>query len=787
MEKKDADTFRHSRDLLHFIGADYFPHRSPGLLFKTVRWIASKKLAALVQWRHDARHTTYSKTEAVPAGELFSYIPLPATDLLRAHSRQIEGLTANYLAHRFDLLGSGWVEVKHGMQCRGLEGYLYEMGSAVAGDNGGAWLKERINSANLGRSRRIYRFVSENYTPIDWHLDFKSGYRWSERTWYREVKYGHRLGADIKVPWELARMQHLPQLAWAYGLAKEETAGFLAPSRYLHEFRNQILDFVATNPPRFGVNWHMTMDVAIRATNWLVAYDLFRGYGAEFDEGFKTIFHQSIYEHGLHVVRNLEWRPDRRDNHYLANIAGLLFTAAYLPSTAEIDGWLAFCVQELIREVGSQFYPDGSNFEGSTSYHRLAAETVIYATALVLALPMEKKRALKDYDPLTTGIEPDLHPPPLPHYMIATAKPPRSEVGNSHYETSFPAWYFERLERMAEFTMHITKPDGRIPQIGDTDNGRLLKLQPVHRQITVAMARKLYSNLDAYHGLPDEAVYWDEEHLSHQHLVAAINGLFGREDLVDLTGKRWLEFDLVRGMAGGVRFNSYLAKKSKAAAEMVTEGSDKNWARLEERFGAYSADQQEVTTIEIPGQNIRVGIKLYAYPDFGLYLYRSGRMFLAIRCGAIGQKGKGGHAHNDQLSLELNIDGEDWILDPGTYLYTPLPEKRNEYRSVKAHFAPRLKSGQEPGRLDLGIFRLGNEAMARCLYFGQEGFIGVHRGYGKPVYRLVKIEQNRVTVIDAGGRFTSLGGPGWFQAQGDRRVAHCHPSPGYGYRWRCHG
>ena len=783
MEKKDGDTFRHIREPLRFMGAHYFPHRSPGVLLNSAMWIASKKLAALVQRRRDTRHTTYSKTESVPAGELFSYFPLPSNELLLPNSRQIEALASNYLAHRFDLLGSGWVEVKHGMNCRGLEGYVYEIGSAATVDSGGNWLTDRINSANLSESQRIWRFVDEDYTPIDWHLDFKSGYRWSERAWYLDVKYGHTPGADIKVPWELARMQHLPQLAWAYGLAKEETPGFLAPPRYLREFCNQILDFVASNPPRFGVNWHFSMEVAIRATNWLVAYDLFKAYGAEFDEGFDGIFHRSIYEHGLHILTNLEWWPDIRDNHYLANIAGLLFIAAYLPSTAEIDGWLAFCVQELIEEVGSQFHHDGSNFEGSTSYHRLAAEMVIYATALVLALPREKKRALKNYDYSKIRVKPGLHPPPLPHHMISIVEHPRAEVVNSQYETPFPAWYFERLEKMAEFTMHITKPNGRIPQFGDNDNGRFLKLQPMHRQITVAMAKKRYSNLDGYDALPDGAIYWDEEHLNHRHLVAAINGLFRREDLADFTGERWLEFELVRGLAAGVRFNSYLGEKGKTAAETVKEGSDKDLARLEERFTSYAADHKKVTTIEIPGQDIRVGLKLYAYPGFGLYLYRSDRLFLAIRCGATGKNGQGGHAHNDQLSLELNIDGEDWILDPGTYLYTPLPEKRNAYRSVKAHFAPRLKSGQEPGRLDLGLFRLGNEARAKCLYYGQEGFIGVHRGYREPVYRLVRLANDKIIVTDVGRFFQSFLAES-MPIKKRRAVAGCSPSFGYGHKER---
>ncbi len=140
---------------------------------------------------------------------------------------------------------------------------------------------------------------------------------------------------------------------------------------------------------------------------------------------------------------------------------------------------------------------------------------------------------------------------------------------------------------------------------------------------------------------------------------------------------------------------------------------------------------------------------LYAYPDFGLYIFRSSHLYLAVRCGAIGYNGA--HAHNDQLSVELSIDGEDILVDPGTYLYTPLPERRNEYRSVRAHCAPQIAEG-EPGRLDIDLFRLGDEARAECLYFGPEGFIGVHYGYGFPVYRVVTVEAERIVIEDAAER-----------------------------------
>ncbi len=73
-----------------------------------------------------------------------------------------------------------------------------------------------------------------------------------------------------------------------------------------------------------------------------------------------------------------------------------------------------------------QVYEDGVDFEGSISYHRLVTELFLSATLLCLK----------------SGI-------------------------------TFPEWYMNRIEKMIEFVMYYTKPDGTAPQIGDNDDGRL--------------------------------------------------------------------------------------------------------------------------------------------------------------------------------------------------------------------------------------------------------------------------------------------------------------------------
>lgn len=704
------------------------------------------------RWRDRILPST-APTRWPPGTGLRRYFPAPPPELLRPRADEIAALAELYLGHRFDLLGSGWTRVAYGSAGRGVEGFTYGEAAVVVDP------RARINRANRRVAQRLRGLIEADYRPIDWHLDFKSGYRWSERTCYRRVPHGHLPGVDIKVPREISRMQHLALLVQAGVLARAGAPGFRPPEAYAREFRNQLLDFMAANPPRFGVNWACTMDVAIRAANWLVAFDLFRAAGWEFDRPFQDAFVGSLDDHARFIAANLEWGVEQRTNHYLADVTGLLFLAAFLPRSPRTDAWLAFAVRELVQESRSQFHPDGSSREGSTSYHRFAAEIVLYGTALVLGLPADKRAALQHYQPRLAPRPPGLAPAPLPLY-------PRPGGGDP---TPFPAEHFQRLERMAEFSLHLMGPDGLVPQIGDNDSGRFLKLCPPLRKMTVAAARERYENLNGWDGWSAAADYWDEESGDHRHLVAACNGLFGRPDFAAATGNGSLETELVRGLAGGVGLPSGNAR-GKPEAEFV---------RRDAREEAASLDLEKacISEIRFPGGDLREGLELAAYPDFGLWIFRSRRLFLTIRCGPVGWLGEGGHSHNDQLSLVLLVDGKAVLSDPGTYLYTPLPARRNEYRSVRAHFAPQVADGREPGRLDLGLFRLGDETSARCLFFGEEGFLGRHLGFGAPVSRRVEILAAAVRISD--------------RIEGDLRLLPAHErgapppfSPGYGKRLR---
>ena len=127
-----------------------------------------------------------------------------------------------YTEHRFDLLGSGWVRCSFDENAPGVEGHRYPELVITQFDKEGEWLSRIVGERDLKRSKEIYQIISQDYTPIDWQKDFKSGYRWSAKESYRPIKIAKEYGADIKVPWELSRLQHLPRLALCYQMMPEK-------------------------------------------------------------------------------------------------------------------------------------------------------------------------------------------------------------------------------------------------------------------------------------------------------------------------------------------------------------------------------------------------------------------------------------------------------------------------------------------------------------------------------------------------------------------------------------
>jgi hypothetical protein len=253
---------------------------------------------------------------------------------------------------------------------------------------------------------------------IDWLADFKTGRRWPlKHGSLLRLSYGD--GSDIKVPWELSRSQHLPLLAGAYRRTGDR--------RYLDELGAQLESWIRANPVELGPNWACTMDVAIRAANWVAALAIVAD-GAEREPWFDPTL-GSLLLHGRFIRSHLEW-SEVRGNHYLSDVVGLLAVAALFSSGWEGRKWAEWATGELVTEMEHQVRADGTAHEASTSYHRLVTELFLCGTQAADALVPDR----------------------------------------------LPDFYRARLDRMVAFVQDYTRPDGLAPQIGDADDGRFLPL-----------------------------------------------------------------------------------------------------------------------------------------------------------------------------------------------------------------------------------------------------------------------------------------------------------------------
>ena len=262
-------------------------------------------------------------------------------------------------------------------------------------------------------------------SPVDWHLDVNSGYRWP-LSYYSELHpvFNTTDTTDGKIPYELSRLHHLVTLGQAWWLTGDE--------EHATEFFSQWESWMESNPWPFGVNWTSPMEAAIRAVNLMWAAALLdRAPGWTLKR--KTAIGRCLWQHGVYIEHNIEVGAGEGKivaaNHYLANLCGLATMGLCCDGMPEAERWAQVGLVGLEQEMRRQVLPDGFYFESSTSYHRLALELFL-----------------------------------LPALVARRRGHEMSEA------------YWKGLEKMLEAVLYLTGPDGSVPQIGDNDDGRLLVL-----------------------------------------------------------------------------------------------------------------------------------------------------------------------------------------------------------------------------------------------------------------------------------------------------------------------
>jgi hypothetical protein len=651
------------------------------------------------------------------------FFKLNKADISELSKETSQYLVDMYTAHRFDLLGSGWVCLDYNEESFGLENYQYDCALNIHPDTGGDWLSRIVIPKHLHFSKKLWSLamsVNPNYKPIDWQRDFKTGFRYNARVDFHRQRQlqAEYPGVDLKVPWELSRLQHLPQLAVLGKKLGKEVELCL-------EYICQSLDFMASNPIAMGVNFNCPMDIGIRVANMLMAYDLFKDYiPSSVKSSFDEYLSAYVYQSTVHICKDMEYREGLTSNHYLGNVLGILFCGAYLNSSPKNDQFLAYGVQELQRSMDRQFFEDGGNFEGSTSYHRLSGEMMAAGAFLVLSFGKEHRRRLTEYDHQNWPYEGPLFP-----Y--------NEQVFDASNPKILNASFYSKLYKSANFTKIISKNSGRIPQFGDNDSGRFFKFTPIGSLCSQEEIKSQYIHLNnGYFDKYPAEQFWDEDGLTHSPFLGAMKGL----------GKHLGDYKYSTLECSLFAISS-IPSDLKAFCEELPSTFSQNAVQKDNYQYRETFELQLLGSISEHGE-----LKTYYYPDFQLVVIRNAKFHLCL----VGmsnhhQHHSLSHVHNDKLQVELSWGDEDLLRDPGTFLYTPLPSRRMAFRSAKAHNVAIIGDNEQNRPLEgkLGLFNMQHDVQFELVELTENKVSGLIKYRGIEHQRTIEILDDMLVIEDS--------------------------------------
>lgn len=269
----------------------------------------------------------------------------------------------------------------------------------------------------------------ETAVPVGrgWAEDAFHGHRWPDRYFPFVDFVAADEHCDVKVPWELSRLQPLIWLAERYLFAPE------ARDQCAARFTAIADDWINSNRPGFGPNWACAMEVAIRGLNLMLSAAVI---GDGLSAAMRERVVQSLADHYA-FLRRFPELSDVPGNHYLTDLLGEVGLSIVVGTAGEFD----HAVEAFAEEADKQFEPDGCHLERAIVYHRLCADMVALAAAFAAR---------------QSGAAPDR--------------------------------ILKVLERAVRFASFMADGTGMLPVLGDCDSGQILDFGLPARDISALLA-----------------------------------------------------------------------------------------------------------------------------------------------------------------------------------------------------------------------------------------------------------------------------------------------------------
>lgn len=276
----------------------------------------------------------------------------------------------------------------------------------------------------------------------NWHFDPISEKSSPKVHWSKIDLENAAVTGDTKTIWELNRHQYFTILGRAFWLTRD--------AKYAETFVAHLESWFDENPPKIGINWLSSLELAFRSISWIWAFHFFRDSPELTPEIFARML-SYLYSHGRHLETYLStyFSPN---THLTGEALGLYFLGAFLPEMKEAKRWKNLGYKILLDALDFQIRADGVYCEQTSYYHRYTTD--FYANLLILrqleGAPIEQKHR-------------------------------------------------EKLNQLFEFLLFITQPNGETPLFGDDDGGRFYFLDEKNIadfRPTLALGAVLYERGD---------------------------------------------------------------------------------------------------------------------------------------------------------------------------------------------------------------------------------------------------------------------------------------------------
>ena len=196
--------------------------------------------------------------------------------------------------------------------------------------------------------------------------------------------------------------------------------------QYAQEWIYQFCDWNAKNPctPENNVCWR-PLETGIRLVRLVNTFEYFIE-SPNFNVAVLTKFQQSIHDHNQFLFD----RYSEIGNHVLMEAEGCLTSGIYFSEFKDADKWREKAIKRINSEIKKQVFPDGIQYELSTSYHRGCIDIFLNI------------------------------------YLVAV---------QNGYGVEFPETYPQTIQKMIEADYKTMLPDYTKPQFGDAWKGTAQK------------------------------------------------------------------------------------------------------------------------------------------------------------------------------------------------------------------------------------------------------------------------------------------------------------------------